>query len=113
MKATIIAITLICGCIISSYSQINQNHKRDVAADSLSKLQYNINPALRNKKTMNPSGFPYDKITEPFMLNENQWSSMPQNTLAQGSMPCYKPEGIFPMPVIKPDTTTRYTMLIK
>ncbi len=29
------------------------------------------------------------------------------------NMPCLKPQGFFPMPIYKPDSTVRYTLLIK
>ncbi len=112
MKATILAITFTCGCITSTYPQMYQNHKREVTADSLSKFRYDINPILSNKKLI-PNHLPNEKMTAPFMLNESHGISMPTNALAQSNMPCYKPEGLFLMPVIKPDSTTRYTMLIK
>ncbi len=37
----------------------------------------------------------------------------PQMTITQKSMPCYKPEGSFPMLMLEPDTTIRYSLLIK
>lgn len=35
------------------------------------------------------------------------------NMMVQGGMPIFKPEGSFPMPVYKPDSTIRFTMQIK
>ena len=29
------------------------------------------------------------------------------------NMPCVKPQGYFPMPIVKPDSTVRYSLLIK
>jgi hypothetical protein len=29
------------------------------------------------------------------------------------NMPCAKPQGFFPMPIVKPDSTVRYSLLIK
>lgn len=35
------------------------------------------------------------------------------NLMVQGGMPILKPEGYFPMPIYKPDSTIRFTMQIK
>ena len=114
MKTIILLITLICGCIVSTYSQMNQKRKRGVTADSLSSFHYDIKPALGYKKMIKPNGFRDDKIVERFLSTDSQWASRTQaKAFVQDSMPCYKPEGVFSIRIIKPDTTTGYTMLIK
>ncbi|MGE0079551.1 MAG: hypothetical protein AB7S48_16950 [Bacteroidales bacterium] len=35
------------------------------------------------------------------------------NSKSNGEMPCLIPNGYFPMDIAKPDSTTRYTLLIK
>jgi hypothetical protein len=36
-----------------------------------------------------------------------------ENLMVDKGMPIFKPEGFFPMPVYKPDTTIRFTLQIK
>lgn len=114
MKTTILAISLICGCIVSSYSQMNQKRKNGMTADNPLRSHYEIKPALRYNKAIKPNHLRDDKIAELFLPNDSQWTSRIQGkAFVQGSMPCYEPVGIFAMRIINPDTTSRYTMLVK
>jgi hypothetical protein len=52
------------------------------------------------------------------ILNRNLFARQNQNTLKdksilRGKMPCLIPEGFFPMKVLTPDSTKRYTLIIK
>ena len=112
MKTTVLIIALISGCITSVYSQINQKSRERV--DSLSSFRYDIKPALGFKKLTMPGDFRDDKLVEPFLSdNSSLSSSTTEATVAPAKMPCYKPEGVFSMRVIKPDSTMRYSMLVK
>src|SRR6478609_5801790 len=98
MKVTILIIILTCGCIASTYSQINKNRKQDMTADSLSKFHFDVDSALDYKKMIKPNHFRDEKILEPFLSNDSQWiSRVPAKTVVQHNMPCYKPKGVFSM----------------
>ena len=111
MKTTFIVITLICGCIASTYSQINQNHKRDLTADSLSKFHYENDRPIGFEMLFKGNSFKDHKIG--FLSYNNNLTSIPEKTYVQDNMPCYEPDGIFSMRIIKPDTTITYKMLVK
>lgn len=114
MRTTVIAIILICGFVASAYSQINQNHKRHITANSPSKFHYKTESPLTVEKRIKPNGFNDHKIVEPFLSNDNKWASrMPAKISVLYNMPVYEPQGEFSMRIIKPDTTTKHTMLIK
>src|SRR5690606_14639667 len=102
-----------CGCIGSAYSQIILNHKRDMTADSLSKFHHKMNRSIGYEMMLKGNAFNDHKIVAPFLSNDNNLTSIPAKTFVQDNMPCYEPEGIFSMRIIKPDTTTTYTMLVK
>ncbi len=114
MRTTVIAIILTCGFVTSAYSQINQNNKRHITANSPSRFQNKTESPLTFEKRIKPNGFNDHKIVEPFPSNDNKWASrMPAKISVQDHMPVYEPQGEFSMKIIKPDTTTKHTMLIK
>lgn len=114
MKTTVLVIILTCGCIVSTYSQLNQNRKRDVTADNLPRFPYNIKPDIGPEEVMKQNGFQGNNEAVQFFLNNRHVTSRTEvSASVRESMPCYKPEGNFSGIIITPDTTTRYTILIK
>jgi hypothetical protein len=114
MKTTILAIILTCGCIIPSYSQINQKRKSERTTNYLSSFHYDLTPAPDYKKLPKPTGLWDDKTTEGFLSNNNQYTERThEQAFVRDRMPCYKPAGVFSMRINKPDSTITYTMLIK
>jgi hypothetical protein len=95
----------------SAYSQLNQKNHQWLNIPSHS--HYHIKSTLVNEKFIRPD----DSLDMGFK------PSLPDNKSAatiaapgewtNDNMPFYKPEGIFSMQIIKPDTTTQYTMLVK
>ena len=114
MKTTILVSTLICGCITFTYSQINEKRKQSIIADKLSSFHFGIKPVPDFKKMTGPNSFAPGKKVERFSTSDNEWTSRTTgNAFVPDSMPCYKPEGVFSMKIVKPDTSSRYTMLIE
>ena len=62
-----------------------------------------------------------EKLDVPFNTRTPLWkdkevkkgAAAGKNLMAQKGMPIIKPQGSFPMPVYKPDSTIRFTMQIK
>ncbi len=85
-----------------------------MTANSPSNFHYKTDSPLTVEKGIKPNGFNNRKIFEPFLSNGNKWASrVPAKTFVQDNMPIYEPQGEFSMRIIKPDTTTKHTMLIK
>jgi hypothetical protein len=114
MKTTLL-FALVFGVIISSYSQINRNRKTEATAE-----QFSVNG---NKKSA-----PFDKYKFvdkfPGSFKDAGWSYdflSPLQPLGKSNeeiyfgwtMPCFIPEGMFSMRVYKPDSSMKYTMLLK
>jgi len=114
MKTTILVITLICVCITLTYSQTNQKRIQCITADKFSSFHFCIKPVPEFKKMIGPNSFVGGKKVERFSASDNEWTSWTTgNVYIPDRMPCYKPEGVFSMKIVKPDSTSRYTMLIE
>jgi hypothetical protein len=110
MKITILSIALICGCLTSTYSQINQNHKRDTTVDK----SYDIKPNLGDKSMNQFHNLWSPKTADDFLSNNSlNISRGLEKEFMFDNMPCYKPEGLFSMRIRIPDPTLIYTMLIR
>lgn len=85
-----------------------------MTANSPSNFHYKTDSPLIFEKGIKANGFNNHKIVELFLPNDNKWASrMPAKTFVQDNMPVYEPQGVFSMRIIKPDTTTKHTLLIK
>ena len=85
---------------------LNNGTKSLSLSDSMNSKKMFNNP-LKDKR------FLPLKLTDKnvsFGQNLNEIIQTPQTF---DNMPCLKPEGYFPMPVYKPDSTVKYTLLIK
>lgn len=85
---------------------LNNGTKSFRLSDSMD-IKKMFNDTLRDKR------FLPLKLTDKnvsFGQNLNEIVKTPQTF---DNMPCLKPEGYFPMPVYKPDSTVKYTLLIK
>jgi hypothetical protein len=108
MKTTILLAFLTCGCFVSSYSQINHNDKRDTTWNDVPSFKYDIKPNLGNKNLITPHGSWNDMTFQKFGLTGDD-----QISKWDDRMPCYKPVGEFAIKIVKPDSTTHFTMLNK
>ena len=61
----------------------------------------------------NDKNFLYTKLADKNMTFGRESVEIFETPKSFGNMPCLKPQGLFPMPVYKPDSTVRYTLLIK
>lgn len=112
MKTLILLITLTCGCITATFAQINQKHKRDMTADKLT-MSYKMDQFLGYNDLNRPHHIYEEKVLGSLLPYSNKLKSSPAKTSVLSNMPCHKPLGVFSMRIVKPDTTTLYTMLIK
>ena len=46
-------------------------------------------------------------------FGKGQFFGFPGDSWTFDNIPCYKPGGVYPMRIIKPDSSIRYTLLIK
>lgn len=107
MKTTFLIITLTCGCLTVSYSQMNQRHKTDSASNDLPIFKFKPTPGYTLGK---PDG---QKRYDPALTDERLVPKEQYEAVSEERMPCYKPEGAFSMRIVKPDSAMTYTLLVK
>ena len=117
-----ILITAIIGLFLTqAFSQINKPFIGDPALRKLSdfrnqapfKLKDPIYLRSPGNGLITPNYFSFPKYNERNFLNRQ----IPLASLVPEQfpdrMPCLNPQGHFPMPVVKPDSTIKYSLLIK
>lgn len=121
MKKIIILSAFICLFLIPTYSQINWQFKIETTFRDQSILSYprpfklcdsiDFNALLNG--SLNKKSFQFPK----FSSRNFDFGSKSTMTFAPGqfddNMPCFRPQGYFPMAIAKPDSTVRYSLLIK
>jgi hypothetical protein len=121
MKKFILITALIGLFLTPAFSQINGHIKRDQLLGDLSGFRY-PQPFIWSDSTgfkspLNRGRFHHDP---PFPnYNEKKFFDrqisfggiVPERSL--DGMMCFRPRGYFPMPVVKPDPSVRYSLLIK
>lgn len=119
MKKILSLIILMTGVYLSSFSQSKHslqtesfNHFSPTMDMERFRLgDTSLKGSLSN--TLNGKNFLYSKFPEKYRsFSQNQMGSL-SNAQFFGNMPCLKPQGNFPMPVYKPDSTLRFSLLIK
>lgn len=126
MRKRLLLTILIIGYNFPTFSQFdsrlqNNRFQIDTTFKTLSlnngTKSFNLSDSMNSKKMFNDTL--RDKRFLPLELTDKKLSfgqdlnkiiQTPQTT---DNMPCLKPEGYFPMPVYKPDSTVKYTLLIK
>lgn len=113
------ALNLIAVCIIACSTALFSQNSQPVQRDTLMNYKQGKSGTLSLINPLNKG-----KLDVPFNTN-NRLSHDPKNKqlkigkpamdnlVVQGGMPIIKPEGSFPMPVYKPDSTIHFTMRIK
>lgn len=116
MKTAILSFTLILGCIIPTYAQMNRNSKANKVYPTVS--------FYPNKQKDNLGDYKFSEGLS-LSLKEEVWSSpdiptigtLPGSSLKKTAsaynMPCFKPQGTFSMRIYKPDPNVLYTILLK
>jgi hypothetical protein len=109
MKKIVILLAALNFIIIAAKSQVNQELKNDsVRNDSMILKRINALPDVQSDQLkiniidsiLKSNGFQH--------LQDNQW-----NYWTFDRMPCIKPEGNYPMNILKPDSTQKFSILIK
>ena len=117
MKKAILITTFFSLLITPTFSQIG----RPFNSDPTKRITYR-NPFTLEKSKEYKGLFNYseseDKLLAPNFLSKNLIARQNQikihkNTRSQGEMPCLIPDGYFTMRTITPDSSKRYTLLIK
>lgn len=118
----VILMTAIIGLFLSPvFSQIHRPYKEDPALRKLSairnqepfKLKDPIYIGSPGNGLMTPNYFSFPKYNERNFLNmQIPLESRVPDQLVDG-MPCFAPRGYFPMPVVKPNSAIKYSLLIK
>lgn len=117
MKKMLSFLLLITGVCLSSFSQVR---------NSLQKEPFKNFSTERNMERFRlGDAAPQGKINDPFRNSPSPEFSTGQRSFSQNqkgnsyhpesidAMPCIKPQGNFPMPVYQPDSTIRFSLLIK
>jgi hypothetical protein len=126
MRKILLMTVLIVGYYLPTFSQLDyrpQNNRLliDTTFSNLSLknnlktpnlvISFDSNWLFNN--TRNNKKLIYPKLTDKnskLVQDPITIFNMPQTF---DNMPCVKPQGYFPMPIVEPDTTVRYTLLIK
>lgn len=121
MKSLILLVSFISLFLAPAFSQINKYVKIDTTLKAGSILSYQkqfkqcdstgfkslLNDSLNNRKLQFPD----------FYLRNPDTASKSLRNISKrpfgDKMPCLRPEGYFPMAIVKPDSTIRYSLLIK
>jgi hypothetical protein len=120
MKKFILTTGLICGFMISAFSQLNGKLKIDTTFRQLSVYDYQkpFNIGMTKDYKNQLFGSPDNNLL--FRQFSNKRLTLSQDpfwkiakTQSYDNMPCVKPQGFFPMRVYKPDSTVKYSMRIE
>jgi len=126
MRKILLLTVLIVGYYLPTFSQFYnrpQNYRLPIDT-TYSNLSLKNN--LKTPKLVNPfdSSWLFNnsrnnkKLIYPGLTDKNSKLVQDPITIFQkpqmfDNMPCVVPQGNFPMPIVEPDTTVRYTLLIK
>lgn len=126
MRKILLLTVLIVGYYLPTFSQLDnrpQNNRLriDTTFSNLSLknnlktpnlvISFDSNWLFNNSR--NNKKFIYPKLTDKnskLVQDPIEIFQMPQTF---DNMPCVKPQGFFPMLIVKPDSTVRYSLLIK
>ena len=121
MRKILLLTVLIIGYYLPTFSQFNNRLKFDPAVKDFSFS--NSTKTFIHVDSIDFKGFLNNHANDkdflfPELADKNMTFSRdsigifePQKSF--DNMPCLKPQGFFPMPIYKPDSTVRYTLLIK
>jgi hypothetical protein len=126
MRKILLFTVLIVGYYLPAFSQLDKQPQIyrlqiDTTFSNLSLKNNLTTPDLANsfdfKWLSNNSGnnkqLIYPKLTDKNSRFEQDAIAIFKMPSTFDNMPCVKPQGFFPMPIVKPDTTVRNTLLIK
>ena len=120
MRKILLLTVLIIGYYLPSFSQFNSRLKFDSTFKNFSfgnstKTFRHVDSfdfkGLLNKPA-NDKYFLFPKQADKNLTFGRDPIGIFETQKSFDNMPCLKPQGFFPMPIIKPDSTVRYTLLI-
>jgi hypothetical protein len=120
MRKILLLTVLIIGYYLPSFSQFNSRIKFDPTFKNFSfgnviktfkhvdsiDIKGLINMSANNKDLLFP------KLADKNLTFGRDSIGIFGTQKSFDNMPCLKPQGFFPMPIYKPDSTVRYTLLI-
>ena len=118
MKKKIILPVLFSLVVTVAFSQVNKHEKFELSPKAFSQYKFSI-PVIpidtsyyKNQYNipLNDESFSPFKYSEGASQNGNDSDS---NQRYIDNMPCLRPEGLLTMKILRPDTASNYTMLIK
>ncbi len=121
MKKLILLVAFFSLFLTPAFSQISGCFKIDTTFRDRSIFSFHkpltLNDSIDFKSLLNGSvnnhHFQFPKFSERnFDIRPNQMTSIARSR-SFDKMPCLRPEGYFPMLIAKPDSTVRYSILIK
>jgi hypothetical protein len=121
MRKIVLLTFLIIGYYLPTFSQFNSRLKFDSTFKYFSfgnstKTFRHVDSidfeGLLHKPTNNKD-FLFPKLADKNLTFVRDSVGFFETQKSFSNMPCLKPQGYFPMPIYKPDSTVRYTMLIK
>jgi hypothetical protein len=114
MKTTLV-FALLFGCVIPTYSQINNKHRTDPKPGQFPKSQFK-NDYLESFNFADKFTGPWNDLAladVPPLPSSPELSKTRNGQYSGDHMPCFKPEGIFSAKILRPDSTMKYTMPVK
>lgn len=115
MKMLILTLALFSLLISPTFSQIGLQFKFDVVKKSSSKLPFSWDVSNNYKSLSNYSKSESKQFIPNFMMKNLSTKQIKSrgNILIHNEMPCLIPDGSFGMKIMTPDSSKRYSLLIK
>lgn len=121
MRKILLLTALIIGYYLPTFSQMNRPLKIDSTFKNLSlnnsakTLNHFDTIDFKNlfNKPVNNKDFSFTKRADKNLILGRESIGIFGAQKSIDNMPCLKPQGLFSMPIYKPDSTVKYTMLIK
>lgn len=120
MRKILLLTVLIIGYYLPTFSQFNSRLKFDSTFKNFSFS--NSAKTFRHfdsidfkgllSKPTNDKEFLFPKLADKNLTFGRESIGIFETQKSFDNMPCFKPQGFFPMPIYKPDSTVKYTLLI-
>ena len=126
MRKILLLTVLVFGYYLPTFSQLDNRPQNNRLLIDTTFSNLSLKNNLKTPKLVNPfdSSWLFNnsknnkKLIYPTLTDKD--SKLVQDPIAIfqkpqmfDNMPCVKPQGHFPMPIVKPDSTIRYSLLIK
>ena len=120
MRKLLLLTILIIGYYLPSFSQFNSRLKFDSTfkifsfGNGIKTFRHVDSIDIKGllNKPANDKDFLFPKQADKILTFGRDSIGIFETQKSFDNMPCLKPQGFFPMPIYKPDSTVRYTLLI-